>query len=72
MHEASIHCSQRRTPRPSDATHRIIYSLYLDLAPLPEEPADKSTALVVPLNRDGMPAGQNGEGSGGWDLPCSK
>jgi hypothetical protein len=56
MHVVSTHCNERQDPRPAGATHRIIYSLYLDLVPLPAEPADNSTALVLPLNPDGMPA----------------
>lgn len=38
-------------------THRIIFALYLDLAPL--TPGTIS-GLVVPLNRDGQSVGRNG------------
>jgi hypothetical protein len=43
--------------RPADATHRIIYSIYIELEPLPKQPQDAYTALCVPLKGDGMPGG---------------
>jgi hypothetical protein len=56
------HCDTK--PRPPEATHRIILSLYVEFEALPEEPQNKSTALVAPLTRDGMPAGSYAGGNG--------
>jgi hypothetical protein len=41
-----------QTDRPLGATHRVIYSLYVDMEP---EPGDKpgGEGLVIPLGRDG-------------------
>jgi hypothetical protein len=49
--------------RPPGATHRVIYSLYVDLEP---EPGDKTggKALVVPLDRGGISAAAGGNGNG--------
>lgn len=50
-----------QSSRPPDATHRVIYSLYVDMEP---EPSDKTggKALVVPLGRDGRATGASDNG----------
>jgi len=41
--------------------HRIIFSLQVDLAPAPGSPAGASSAIVLPVNREGMSVGRNGK-----------
>jgi hypothetical protein len=58
-----MHCSEHDPQRPPGATHRVIFSLYVDLEP---EPGGNSggKALVVPLDRGGMAAAAGGNGNG--------
>ena len=43
----------------SDA-RRIIFSLHVDLDPPPGSPLGASSAIILPLDRDGMAIGRNG------------
>jgi hypothetical protein len=57
----SLHNDEFQSQRPPNATHRVIYSLYVDME---AEPGDKTggKALVIPLGRDGRATGPTDNG----------
>jgi hypothetical protein len=50
--------------RPPDATHRLIASVYVALAPLPGDDPRHKYAFYVNLDRQGMPLKPRGNGNG--------
>ncbi len=48
----------------SGMAYRIIYSLYFELGPIPLQKPEFILALVVPLDRRGMPAGKRSDRNG--------
>jgi hypothetical protein len=60
----TTHCSQREAATRPDATHRVLRAIYFKLAPFPEEPPSRSSALIVWLKRDGTAHNRGGTRNG--------